>query len=106
MPSRPTVSEMRAPWRMRERTSRPRRSVPSRWKVPPSAGADEVQVAVPAAPEAVGVAAAEEAERLHLGGVGHVVPLQVLHVELLGVAVDERADEEPSWKRWIACGGA
>ena len=37
-PTRPTVSEMRAPLRMRESMSRPSRSVPKRNRLPPSGG--------------------------------------------------------------------
>ena len=39
-PSRPMVSEMRAPYTMRENRSRPMRSVPSRKTTPPSATAN------------------------------------------------------------------
>ena len=37
-PTMPTVSEIRAPWMIRESMSRPRESAPRRWNDPLSAG--------------------------------------------------------------------
>ena len=68
--------------------------------------ADEMQVALDQAPEFVGVAAAEEADLLHVARVVGVFALQRVHVELHVAAVDERPDELPSWKKWTRCGGA
>ena len=55
--------------------------------------ADEVEVAFEQPPELVAVAAAEEADRLHVVRVVGVFALQRVHVELHGAAVDERPDE-------------
>ena len=78
---------------MRDSTSRPSRSVPSRKSWPSSAGQTRCKSAVEQAPELVWVAAAEEADRLHVGRVVGVVALQRVHVEPHGAAVDERPDE-------------
>ncbi len=60
----------------------------------PSVGrADEMNVAVDEAPEAVAIAVAEEAQRLRRVAVLDVDALQVLHVEVVVEAVDERPDE-------------
>src|SRR3546814_18493197 len=45
------------------------------------------------APERVGIAAAEESQRLHFVRVGRVDARQRLHVKLVVEAVDEGADE-------------
>src|SRR3546814_9041585 len=45
------------------------------------------------APERVGIAAAEESQRLHFVRVGRVDARQRLHVQLVVEAVDEGADE-------------
>src|SRR5258707_13280980 len=55
--------------------------------------ADEMDVALDQPPEEIAVAVAEEAQLLHLGGIGGVDALQVLHVEVVVVAIDERPDE-------------
>src|SRR3546814_1356715 len=54
-----------------------------------------MQVGCELAPERIAVATAEEAQRLHLVGIGRILARQVLHVELVVVAVDEGADELP-----------
>jgi hypothetical protein len=51
------------------------------------------------APELVGVAAAEEAQRLRLRAVDDVVALEGVEVEGELVGIDERAFEAPSWNR-------
>ena len=53
----------------------------------------EVERRVEEAPELVGVARAQEAERIRLRSVFGVVPPQRLHVELLDQRIDEGADE-------------
>src|SRR5208282_4480444 len=54
---------------------------------------DEVEAPLDQAPEAVGVAQAEEAEALDLGRIGGIDPAQGLHVEAGIDAVDEGPDE-------------
>src|SRR3546814_13494544 len=54
---------------------------------------EQVQVGTELAPERVGIAAAEESQRLHFVRVGRVDARQRLHVQLVVEAVDEGADE-------------
>jgi hypothetical protein len=58
------------------------------------------------APELIGIAAAEKADRLRRGAVHRVVAVEGLEVEGELVGIHERPDEPPSWNRWMPCGGA
>ena len=58
-------------------------------------GTEQMDIALPEAPEFVGIAAAEEADLLDLGRVRRVFALEVFHVEPVVVAVDERPDKPP-----------
>ena len=59
----------------------------------PIRGADEMQVGLEQAPEAVVVAAAEEAQRIDLFRVLDIDALQLREVERAGIAIDDRPDE-------------
>ena len=81
-PSRPMVSETRAPYAMRENRSRPMRSVPSRNITPPFATAEQVAVGRDQAPQPVLRPASQQPDRVALAG-RRIRPAQRLLVDVL-----------------------
>ncbi len=55
--------------------------------------AEQVDVHLPEAPELVGIAPAEEADRLRLRGIDRVDASETLQIEAVGIGIDVGADE-------------
>ena len=95
MPIKPIVSEMRAPIDDAREHVAAEPVGPKQEHLTADCRADQMQIRIDQSPEAIGVAAAEEAERLHVVGLVRIDASERIHVEHHPAAIDERSDERP-----------